>query len=311
MQPHRTGDASESIAIVGSGPVAQALGRLMYESGQPVIGLVARDAVRAQRAATFIGASVQVMRYTQVPRLASRVLVAVSDNAIANVAGALVEAGMQTGTVLHTCGGVGPDALGALRHTAVSCGVLHPMQTMTSPEQGVESLEGITVGIAGDEAAVTWAREIAQVSLGGEVIRIPEGGMAAYHAGAVLAGNSLVALLDAAATLLAQAGISRDDAMRAIGPLSRASLENTLRRGPAAALTGPVSRGDAGTVARHVRAVYQHAPEVMPVYLAVSRRLLDIARQQGLSTAGVQAIESILDAEESGERREDFDRANT
>ena len=310
MQPHRPGDTAP-IAIVGSGSVAQALGRLLNESGQPVVALVGHDATRAQQAATFIGTSVQVTEYAQVPRLASRVLIAVSDDAIAEAATTLVTAGMQTGTVLHTCGGVGLEALGALRHTAVSCGVLHPMQTITSPEQGVESLVGITFGIAGDEAAVTWAQEIALGALGGHVIRIPEGGMAAYHAGAVLAGNALVALLDAAATLLSQAGINRHDAIRAFGPLSRASLENTLRRGPAAALTGPVSRGDAGTVERHVNAVHQHAPEVMPLYLAVTRRLLDIAREQGLASAEAQAIESILDAEEFGTRHEDLDRANT
>ena len=305
----RSADTSEQIAVVGSGSVAQALGRLLHDSGQPVVALVARDPQRAQRAAAFVGSDVHVRAYSQVPGSASRVLIAVADDGIADVARALVAAGMNTGIVLHTCGSIGVEALGELRRTGVSCGVLHPMQTVANREQGIESLREITFGIAGDDAAMTWAKEIVR-ALDGQAIGIPEGGMPIYHAGAVLAGNAIVALLDAAATLLSHAGINHQKAMQAIGPLSRTSLENTLRHGPTAALTGPVSRGDAGTIARHVDTVRDHAPDVMALYLAVTRLLLDVARQQGLAASDARAIEHILDATESGERHEGPDRPN-
>src|SRR5687767_12449214 len=134
-----------AVAIVGAGPVAQALGRLMTAGGEPVVALASRTRSRAEQAARFISGlggpdgpggprgavhAVRVVDVADLPQLASRVLIAVSDQGIEAVAEALAAAGMRSGVVLHTCGARGPDALNALRVQGVACGMLHPLQTI-------------------------------------------------------------------------------------------------------------------------------------------------------------------------------------
>ncbi len=104
-----------------------------------------------------------------------------------------------------------------------------------------------------------------------------------------------MAVLDAAMILLAHAGVGRDDALRAIGPLARTSLQNALASGPQAALTGPVVRGDAATVAAHTEALRSVEPTVAKLYEASAMHLLQLARQRGLSDASVRAVELVLD----------------
>jgi predicted short-subunit dehydrogenase-like oxidoreductase (DUF2520 family) len=302
------------VAIVGAGAVAQALGHLLAAGGEPVVALASRTRERAEQAARFIGAGrasgapVQVVSVAELPRLASRVLIAVSDRAVEQVAAELVTGGMRSGAALHTCGAKGPDALNALRNAGVACGVLHPLQTIVTPEQGVASLAGATFGMSGDAEALEWGGEIARLVGGphGRSIRIDADRLSYYHAGAVMASNALVAVMDAAILLLAQAGIERDDALRALAPLAQTSLGNALRSGPEAALTGPVVRGDAATVAAHLHAVRHSGPTVAGLYKAAAAHLLLLAERRGLPEASVRALEEAL-AIQSGERPGEVD----
>ena len=91
-------------------------------------------------------------------------LIAVSDQGIEPVAEALAAAGMRSGVALHTCGAKGPDALRALRTAGVACGMLHPLQTIMSAEQGVKSLADVTFGLSGDPEAIEWAGEIVEIA---------------------------------------------------------------------------------------------------------------------------------------------------
>lgn len=289
----------EPIAIVGAGAVAQALGRLLYLRRVPVVALAGRSRHRAARAAAFIGPSVQVVTTSDIPRLARRVLVAVSDEAITPVAETMAEGGMSTGVVLHTCGAKGPEALGPLVALGVACGMLHPLQTVTDPVQGVERLRHISFGLAGDRQALVWAEEIVAL-LEGHTLYIAAERLSWYHAGAVLASNALVAVMDAATILLERAGVERQAALYALEPLSRASLDNVFSKGPAAALTGPIVRGDVGTVAAHLDALTDAPPEVAALYRGVAQHLLQLARQRGLTEPVVRAFESILEHPRGG-----------
>jgi len=288
------------VAIIGSGAVARALGRLMAAGGEPVVALASRSRSRAEDAARFISVaapSIQVVEYSDVPRLATRVLIAVSDRGIEPVAEALAAAGMRSGAALHTCGARGPDALAALRRAGVACGMLHPLQTIMSADQGVKSLTDVTFGLSGDGEATLWAAEIVQIVTGGrgEALHIKADRLSYYHAGAVMASNAVVAVLDAAVILLAHAGVERDAALHAVGPLARTSLDNALGSGPQAALTGPIARGDAATVAAHREALRNVDPTVAKLYEAAAGHLLQLAKQRGLSDDSVRAVELVLD----------------
>jgi len=272
----------------------------MAAGGEPVVALAGRSRSRAEDAARFIrvaAPSIQVVEYSDVPRLATRVLIAVTDRGIEPVAEALAAAGMGSGTALHTCGARGPEALAALRAKGVACGMLHPLQTMMSAEQGLKSLTDVTFGLSGDREATLWAEEVVTRVTGGrgESLRIKADGLSYYHAGAVMASNAVVAVLDAAVILLGHAGVERDAALRAIGPLARTSLDNALGSGPQAALTGPIARGDAATVAAHREALRKVDPTVAKLYEAAAGQLLQLAKQRGLSDASVRALQEVLE----------------
>lgn len=290
-----TGILHPPAAIAGAGAVARALGRSMHEHGTPIVAVASRSRSKAEAAAAFIGTNVRAVAFADIPALAARVLVAVSDDAITPVARALADAGMRTGLALHTCGAKGPDALEPLRVHGVACGMMHPLQTIVTAEQGLKRLHGITFGVAGDEPAVAWASSIV-AQLGSRAMRVPVERLSSYHAGAVMASNAIVAVVDAAAVLLASAGIEPAAARHALEPLCREALDNVLASGARSALTGPIARGDATTVAAHLDALAAAPPTVAALYQAVARHLVEIAKARGLADVNARALESALDA---------------
>lgn len=278
------------IAIAGSGPMAQALGRLLHERGARIVALGSRSATHAARAAAFIGRGVRPVTYGELPALSSNLLIAVTDRAIPEVAHLLAESDGNGKIAVHTCGAQGPEALDVMRTRGFACGVLHPLQTVPTAEQGVTALPGVPFGISGDQLAVDWAESLVTL-LEGLPLRVASGRFAMYHAGAALAGNGAFALVDTAVRLLVEAGIERTRALEAIGPLCRRSLENALTTG-AQALTGPVARGDVDTVKSHVDALADD-PHAAALYKAVALVLVDLARSRG---ADEQALLALGDA---------------
>lgn len=297
--------SSAAVAIVGAGPVAQALGRLLVAGGTPVVAIASRTQAHAEQAAVFLNTPagqdeslpvepVRVVAVADVPAVASRVLIAVSDSGIEPIAEALAAAGMQSGLALHTCGAKGPSALRALASSGVACGMLHPLQTIVTAQQGAASLAGITFAVAGDGAAIEWGEQLV-AAMHARALRIDAARLGHYHAGAVMASNAVIAVLDAAAVLLAAAGIDRERALPAIAPLARTSVANAVASGPQAALTGPVVRGDAATIAIHMRALEDVDPTVARLYEAAAAHLLQLAGQRGLPADRVRAVQVAID----------------
>ena len=283
--------AQESIGIAGTGRVAQALGRLLRERGEPVVAVAGRNPGHAARAAEFIGAAAVLPR--QLPGRAGRILIAVGDGAVVEVARELAEAGMDRGAALHTCGAWGPEILEPLGRAGIACGVLHPLQTFATPEAGVTVLPGSAFAVAGDPAAVAWGERIVAL-LDGTVLHIAPGAMPRYHAAAVMASNYVAGLIDAAAMLMKAAGIDEKTALDALGPLIYAGVANALALGPEKALTGPIERGDAETVRRHLRSLGATPPSVSGLYRSAGLHVLEVARRRGLAEAKAREIETLL-----------------
>lgn len=286
---------SGGIGIVGTGRVARALGRLLFEAGEPIIAVAGRTADHTQAAASFIGQPVSAVGIADLPGLATRILIAISDDAIEQVAGELAAAGAHGGVALHTSGAHGPQLLRRLAAARVSCGVLHPLQTVATAERGVTALRGATYGVGGDDVATSWAREIVGIA-GGTPLRVPADGFASYHAGAVMASNAVIAAIDAAVALMRTAGIDETAALRAVGPLCVTSARNASEIGPDAALTGPVQRGDVRTIRTHAAALAACPPYVADLYRASTHALVAISRRRGLGDAAARAIEHAIDS---------------
>jgi len=285
----------ERIGIVGTGRVGQALGRLLVEAGEPVVAVAGRTAPHTEAAAAFIGSPVVPMNIAGLPQMADRMLIAISDDAVEDVAAELAAAGAQGGIALHTSGAHGPQLLRALAAAGVACGVLHPLQTVATAERGVTVLRGATYGLGGDIEATRWAEQIVAIA-GGTPLRVPADGFASYHAGAVMASNAVVAAVDAAISLMRAAGVDGAAALSAVGPLCVTTARNVSEIGPEAALTGPVQRGDARTIGRHVAALAACPPYVADLYRTSAHALLAISRRRGLSDASARAIEHALES---------------
>lgn len=294
MNRHPFSPRRDGIGIVGTGRVAQALGRLLRDAGEPVVAVAGRTAAHARSAAAFIHPSVAAVGIAALPPLAGRILIAVADDGIEAVAAELARAGLSGGLALHTSGAHGPELLRPLATAGVSCGVLHPLQTVATPERGVAALRGATYGVGGDADATRWAEQIVVVA-GGTPLRVPAAGFASYHAGAVMASNAIVAAVDAAVALMRAAGVDEAAALHAVGPLCVTSARNASELGPDAALTGPVQRGDVRTIRTHVAALTACPPHVAELYRASARALVAISRRRGMDETSARAIEHALE----------------
>jgi predicted short-subunit dehydrogenase-like oxidoreductase (DUF2520 family) len=202
---------------------------------------------------------------------AAAVLLCVPDDAIAEVCSRI--AGSGASLVGHVSGASTLDALAAARARGVSTFSLHPLQTFADGETAVG---GTPAAIAGsDDAAISYARSLAE-ALGMRPFEVPDESRAAYHAAAAMASNLLVALEESAAELVERLGIA--DGRELLAPLVLRTASNWAERGPAA-LTGPIARGDEATVERHRAALTETAPELLPLYDALTTRAEAIARE--------------------------------
>jgi len=283
------------VGIAGTGRMAKALGALMVRRGFGVTAVAGRCRRSAEEVSRFIGAA-QAVTIGELPVHAQRIVIAVTDGAIPEVAAQLAAGGLRGGIILHTSGATGPQALDVLRNAGNAVGVLHPLQTVPSAERGVEALSGATFAFAGDADATRWAAELTE-RLGGRALRVDAQRWHHYHAGAVMACNYQMTLVDAALELMESAGIGRDAALDALGPILRQTTENVLRLGPEQALTGPVRRGDVGTIRRHLAAVENASPETKRLYIAAGLRTIAVAERAGLEKSAALEVAKALGEE--------------
>jgi predicted short-subunit dehydrogenase-like oxidoreductase (DUF2520 family) len=272
--------------------MAQALGALLCRRNAPVAAVAGNDAEKAERAANFIGgARATVIR--DLPLYAGCILIAVADDAIPLVARELARCETKPRIVVHTSGAAGPDALAVLRHTGSFVGVLHPLQTVPDRERGLLTLPGSSFACAGDPEATEWAQQIIRV-MDGKPLLLDGKKWQSYHAAAVMACNYHVTLVDAALELMENAGISRATALAALEPLIRTTTENILLSGPEAALTGPIRRGDSGTIRQHMTALQRASPSTRNLYSAAALRTIPLAQHAGLSAEAVRSLTETL-----------------
>jgi predicted short-subunit dehydrogenase-like oxidoreductase (DUF2520 family) len=206
--------------------------------------------------------------------------VTVRDAQLEGALGTLSSASLAPGAiVLHASGSADPAGLATLRHAGHPCGTFHPLVALSDPEHAPQTLRGAWIGIDGDDAARRLSERLA-AAVGANVLYIPPGEKARYHAAAVFASNFPTVLMCLAEELLREVGIAPEVARQALHPLFASAVEN-LRGGTGArALTGPIVRGDANTIARHLEALRDH-PDTLDAYRALSRAALRWVREAG------------------------------
>jgi predicted short-subunit dehydrogenase-like oxidoreductase (DUF2520 family) len=285
------------VFIVGAGPVATALGGALRHAGVPVLGLWGRRPDAVRHAAGIAGIAGFSAAPPDLLLEANAVVLAVRDDAIAAVARTIVDSGFvgRRHVLLH-CSGArsAAEAFADVAARVGGVGTLHPLRAIVDPRAAAQSLRGTVFGIEGDEAGRAMARALAE-QLGGTPLDVDGHGMALYHAAASMASNFLVALVDAATEALAAAGVGAGEGLGALLPLVRGTVDNLGSAGLPRALTGPIARGDAGTVARHLEALAERAPALVPIYRVLARRAVAVARAKGVAPSeALAAIERSL-----------------
>lgn len=234
-------------ALVGPGRAGTAIATALVAAGEPCRAVAGRAPDAPSTAGTAAALDAPPATVAAAGRAALLVIVATPDAQIETVAGTLADTASPGALIVHLSGARGLDALSAIsaRRADVEVGALHPLQTLTGVD-GPSVLAGAWAAVTGPPAVTRLAHR-----LGLRPFPIDDARRSAYHAAAVVASNHLVALVGQVERLASAAEVP----LAAFEPLIRTTLDHVLTLGPAAALTGPVARGDVETVERHLAAI--------------------------------------------------------
>lgn len=289
------------IGVIGAGRVGAVLGAALRAAEHAVVGVSAVSEESRERAANLLP-GVPILDIPDVIERSELVLLAVPDDALGPLVSGLAATGAwQPGQlVAHTSGRFGTGILEPARRAGVIPLALHPAMTFTGMSLDLTRLADCSFGVTAPVGVLPIAQALV-VEMGAEPVVIEEADRVNYHAALAHASNHLVTITAQSTQLLREIGVENPE--RLLGPLMRASLENALASGENA-LTGPVARGDAGTVQAHLEALAQDgAADLRDAYLALSLATARRAMARGLlSESRGRAVLEALGAEQDGPR---------
>lgn len=279
-----------SVGVIGTGRAGSVLGAALRRAGHRVVAAYGVSDVSRLRAEALLP-GVPLVTPEQVLARADLALITVPDDALADlVAGLAATGAFRPGQfVAHASGRYGIEVLAPAAQAGALPLALHPAMTLTGTSLDLERLSGAPFGVTAP-AALRPVAEALVVEMGGDPVWVPEQHRALYHAALANGANHLVTLVAQSIDLLEVAGVEHPQ--RLLEPLLFAALDNALRAGDSA-LTGPVVRGDAGTVAAHVAVINEVSVEARRAYVAMARLTADRALANGMLQA--TAAEALLE----------------
>lgn len=277
--------------VIGPGRVGTALGMALTAAGYEVVAVAGRGSGAVERFVQRVP-SAEALPLVAAGQAAELVIVAVPDDALPEVIrdAARDEAVAPGSRWVHVSGGYGTDVLRPVRLAGAAVAACHPAQTFPDPDAGLAALPGASWAVTAAESDLGWARVLV-TDLRGSPVTVPARSRTLYHAGLTVGSNATATVVALARDLLLGAGVEDPGAF--LGPLVTTSAGNAADDG-AAALTGPVRRGDAGTVAAHLAELRETLPEAVDAYVALSRLALGYARRGGLDPDKADAVEDAL-----------------
>lgn len=283
-----------SLALIGPGRVGCAVTRRLHQAGHPITAVIGRIQSAAAEACEFIGCSASLAD-TDLGATSSAdiVLLAVPDDRLLTI-------GTDLCTTTEAChdqimvqfSGLHPaDVLPTARGLSI-----HPLLPFADRETAVQHLSGCPCALEGTESLLPLGEDLIN-SLGGKSFRIQSEQKALYHTAACIASNFLVSLLDEAAGLIKQCGISENEELPLLLPLVRSTIANLDQYGTEQGLTGPIVRGDLSTVTAHLTAL-QQKPKQLELYRLLADRTLDLAKRSGrLKSTQYASIRNLLNGQ--------------
>jgi predicted short-subunit dehydrogenase-like oxidoreductase (DUF2520 family) len=284
----------KKIGFIGAGTVGTALAVLLSQKGYEFVGASRRRRVSAGRADRIVSNLHLLDTNQQVADAAEIVFITTPDDAIAPVASQVKWHPGQS--VVHCSGADSLDVLEPAKQSGALVGGFHPLQTFAGIEQAIQNIPGSTFAIEAEEPLLTTLTEIA-TTLGGRWIKLKAADKVAYHAAAVFACNYLVTLVKMATDLWQTFDIPADRATQALLPLIRGTLRNIETIGIPQCLTGPIARGDTGTIDKHLKTLREKAPELLFPYKELGLQTVPVALAKGrIDKKQAAALEAVLKA---------------
>jgi len=273
-------DQSFNFAIIGAGMVGTAIGFLLKKAGHNIVAVADLSPQHLKRAKNFIGAP-GFQNPAPATALADCLLITTPDDRIQSVCARIVsESPVRGKKVFHMSGAGGLDLLDSAYRAGAAVASIHPLQSFSSIESAIQNIPGSYFGVTSSKGAKKLSADIVR-DLRGIPIYIKPDQKPLYHAAACIASNYLVSLMSVVEAIYLSIGFSEKDARKAYLPLVYGSLKNIEKQGCKSALTGPIARGDSGTVQKHIEAMVRHLPQHSSLYANMGMTAVKLARQKG------------------------------
>ncbi len=282
-----------TIGFIGAGTVGTALAvRLAQQQGYQIIAVSSRSLTSAEKLAEKISGCQVYKEAQEVADIAQLVFITTPDDAISKVA---AEVRWHNGhNVVHCSGAHSVDILEPAKRWGANTGCFHPLQTFASAEQAIDNLPGSTFAAEAEGPLLTILKEMT-IALGGDWVILKAGDKVLYHAAAVFACNYMVTLVKLATDLWQTFGVSQAQAIKALIPLLRGTLSNIDNVGLPNCLTGPIARGDLGTIRKHLEALEKEAPSLLSSYKELGLQTIPIALAKGrISSERARELQTLL-----------------
>ena len=256
----------KKVGIIGAGVVGTAVGVVLNNKGYEITSVYDIKFESTIELVERIGCTAFTSPQ-EVSRSADMLFITTSDTAIENVVDSLADYdAFHAGQIIvHMSGAQSSEILDRAKDFGALVLSVHPLQSFADVERAISNLPGSIFSIEGDREAYDTAVCIVE-TLGGEYFFIDRKAKPLYHAGACVVSNYLVTLIDFGIKLLELTGIPRQMATRALLPLINGTVNNVENIGIPNALTGPIARGDLGTILKHLNCLQEMAPELMRLY---------------------------------------------
>jgi len=266
------------IGFIGAGMTGTALAVRLSQEGCPVVAVSSRTLRSAQKLAGLFPDCRVCYTAQEVAEAAELVFLTTPDDVISRVCG---EVRWREGkSVVHCSGAHSVDVLESARKLGAAVGSFHPLQTFADVDQAVQNLPGSTFALEAEEPLLATQKELTRL-LNGKWVVLKPGHKVLYHAAAVFACNYLVTLVKLALDLWQDFGVSSKEATRALLPLLEGTMSNIDNIGLPDCLTGPIARGDSGTIERHLSALEAKSPTLLTTYKELGLQTIPIALAKG------------------------------
>ena len=266
------------VGFIGAGTVGAALAIRLSGKGYQVTAVSSRSHSSASNLAETVGSCRVCDSNQEVADSAELIFITTPDDAVGPVVSSIQWHSGQS--VVHCSGADSSEVLAPAEKLGAHVGVIHPLQTFAGIRQAVENIPGSTFALEAKEPLLSILKDMAN-ALDGYWIGLKAGDKVVYHAAAVIACNYIVTLVKLATDLWQTFGIPRQEATRALLPLLRGTIHNIETVGIPNCLTGPIARGDTGTIIKHINALQKAAPGILATYLELGQQTIPVALDKG------------------------------